>query len=189
MNLDSREYFVAASNKVEAAREVFLPELREAVSEANSTDLRELESPAHTPPVRVRAFFESLLWSATAAREQFTEALAIELRAKSEGREVVAALRDHNPEMAQELEDWWGRAIVREAHELRRLATHHYYNKRGGPTDWEVDPPSSGTLYDGSRKLVDYAEALITALTDLERMMSRFWATGCSSDPNDPAFL
>jgi hypothetical protein len=174
----AQDYFDAASSKCECAREVFLPALLEALQRAPG----EPSSPRHAArqlaPIQVRAFFDAMLWSANAAREQFKAALARRLgvRVEASGSQVIAALRRSDREGARELEEWWRDPFVQDAKQVRDSATHRFYTKSPDSSErWAVDPPDGGATYGGSRELAAYGARLLDATVRLEEIMNRVW--------------
>jgi hypothetical protein len=151
------EYIRAAERKVRIAR-------------YHLDRLQELPTHSSQPSIGQQAHFEGVITAFVGAIEQVAGAI---YEAGGGGRDwpKLSPMLDsiHALPVHGQLEEWNGEAIVRDVSRIRNRAAHRYYSKAVG----EVQRPSGGTDYGGSRQLLSYCSAAVRHLESLAPLLAR----------------
>lgn len=168
---DWNEYLVAASNKLDVTR-------------YHIDRLRRITPDDESARIPIQAHIEGILYAGAAAADQIAEALNLLLHLEISNvtperlfESVGGAQCDVTGlrRCVEHFEAWARRRLVRNARELRRRATHHYYDKtHSGERGWfleEVEIRGAAEPYRGRRDVHSYCEAFARELDALQAMI------------------
>lgn len=172
------DYLHAAHRKLAIASAFHLTGLRGALDRTPSPNPSGDPEPAAVPPLAVQGHFEGMLYCILAACDQGLGALkrAYGLPEKIKGKEVVARLREDEPDLASDLAQWWKDPLVQDAHKVRNLAVHHFTGKQLGGSGWKIDAPPDCPAPHSRRELLAYASDLLERGATLSSLLARLEA-------------
>lgn len=127
--------------------------------------------PHPSSSVAVQAEFEGVLYAFVAASDQLAEVLNLTNHLGLENPNLQQALeRLPISPLRKELFAWQQEPIAADVRNIRRRAVHHHYEKYPAGPRFEVQPPTTGKPYGGSRSLDDYAKAATSHLMKLRAL-------------------
>ena len=161
MPLHWPDYIDAAHRKIDIAA-FHCNQLKAALAQSR-------DNGSSRPDIKIQAFFEGVITAAISAADQVAQAAnsALKLRAGNGRLFDVAA-----PEIEARVpcfREWRERPIGRDLRKLRVRIVHYSYVK--SPTvdrNWQVEATNSN--YQGSRSLLDYAEATVAYARELGKI-------------------
>lgn len=154
-----QEYLFAANRKIAIAH-YHLNQLRQELDAGSTEPL----FAGQLAPIPVQAHFEGVLYAFIAACDQVAEGINLGL-GLGWGRSYFDRAIRMVPTAAvrESLRHWNDAAITADVRAVRKLCTHHHYDKTPTGNGWIVDV-ANVNAYAGSRELVMYCTATVEHL-------------------------
>lgn len=147
-----------------------------AIASYHARELARVIEEGNVYEIALQAHFEGLLYAGVSAEEKLASTLSdlAETESGADTKLLVRRLLSQNDtaELGRLLRDWlrhreMDRTLADEARTLRNLATHHFYDKRGGERgEWHYAAEDRGQYLDGL--VLDFSEAYARHVERLE---------------------
>jgi hypothetical protein len=172
---------MAARDTNRHASELLTGVLRKiAVAVYHARELSRVLEEGNVYEIALQAHFEGLLYAGVSAEEKLASALG-SLAGTDSGPDTKLLMRrlmsqTETAELGGLLRDWlghreMGKTLADEARTLRNLATHRFYDKRGGERgEWHYSAEDRGRYLDGL--VLEFSEAYARHVEGLEPIVA-----------------